>query len=530
MTTEFDGFPFVETSDDQLIVLVTGARGYLGQGISTRIIDEFLIQTKSSPQKKLILIICTRSSFQSQICVSRLYDHLQNYVKSSSFADVKRAEAEAQGSEFTWQQIMQRVLFLGVEADLCDIKSVYALADKLVNGFVESYNFPDKNENKISLKTSSLLMDVNHTSPNRTEKIFSRESCKSLHPLPRIDVILFTAGIGGWTGVRFDSLIKQFFSSPIEAMTRPRYNISRVGALLKPQSAYNAIGGSEKTTWPYSKSEENLDEPPLGEVFCSNLFGQYLLAHELMPLLSQPPTSDAQHGGKIIWVSSIATHGDSFSVDDFQGLQSTAPYESSKRLMDLLILPCEAPSVSIRAAHFFDISSTFSGRKRKNQTNFDQSNLRPVRPKNYVAHPGIFQSNILPVPFIVALICKLIFYITRWLGSPWHTINPYSAAIAPVKIALVDCKTLDEVGSSRIKWGSATDSAGNAKIRKTEVPGWGFDGKTVNEEMNTESQKGADTVSKDSIENFELLSAECWKQMEELREEWEKILKLDSPK
>ncbi|POS87195.1 hypothetical protein EPUL_001975 [Erysiphe pulchra] len=525
MTTDFAGSPLVETSDGQLYVLITGARGYLGYGIATRLIDEFLLLTKNSPEKKLTLIICTRSSSQSHLTISRLRTHLETYVNSSPFADQKRAEAEAQGSKYKWKDLLQRVFFLGVEADFCDIKSVYALADKLVNHFVKSHNLSDTSVNKSSSNEYFLVKDVNQTSDG-TEKKFTREAKKSLYQLPRIDAIVFTAGIGGWTGVRFDSLLKEFFSSPVEAMTRPKYNISKVGALVKPQSSYKTGKESEKIELLSSDSKSHSNEPPLGEVFCSNLFGQYLLAHELMPLLSKAPMSDSQYGGKIIWVSSIANHSDSFSLDDFQGLRSLSPYESSKRLMDLLILPCETPSVNIRAASFFDVSSTLSGRKKINQALSDQNNPKPVKPKNYVVHPGIFQSNILPVPFIVALICKLIFYMTRWLGSPWHTIHPYTAAIAPVQIALADYKTLDELGSTKVKWGSATDSAGNAMVRKTEVPDWGLDGNFVTGEMNDEGNRGSGVVSKDSIEAFELISAECWKNMEELREQWETTLGL----
>ncbi|RKF60082.1 3-keto-steroid reductase [Erysiphe neolycopersici] len=525
MTSDFTGFPPVETGDGQLYVLVTGARGYLGYGIATRLIDEFLFLTKNSPDKKLTLIICTRSSSQSHLTISRLRTHLKTHVKYSHITDEKRTKVEAQGSEYKWKDLLQRVLFLGVEADLCDIKSIYALADKLVNGSIKSPNFSDMGVNKSSFNVSPLVKNSNQTSIH-TEKNSISEASESVHQLPRIDAIIFTAGVGGWTGIRFDSLLKEFFSSPVEAMTRPKYNISKVGALVKPQSSYKTRKESEKTASLSSDSEPDLVEPPLGEVFCSNVFGQYLLAHELMPLLSQAPNSDSQYGGKIIWVSSIANHSDSFSLDDFQGLRSLAPYESSKRLMDLLILPCEIPSVNIQAASFFDVSCTVSGRKKYNQALLDRSNSMLVRPKNYVVHPGIFQSNILPVPFIVALITKLIFYMTRWLGSPWHTIHPYTAAIAPVKIALVDNKILDEIGSTKVKWGSATDSAGNAIIRKTEVPDWGLDGNVVTGEMNDGRKRGSDAVSKDSIEAFELLSAECWKNMEELRQQWQTTLRL----
>lgn len=39
-------------------------------------------------------------------------------------------------------------------------------------------------------------------------------------------------------------------------------------------------------------------------------------------------------------------------------------------------------------------------------------------------------------------------------------------------------------------------------------------------------KKGSPDVTKEDIDEFEKLGAECWEQMEELREEWSEILDL----
>ncbi|RKF71862.1 3-keto-steroid reductase [Golovinomyces cichoracearum] len=524
--------PLLETDDGQIFALITGARGCLGYSIASRLLDEFLISSTSSLNKKLTLIICTRSLAQAQSSIIHLRAHLLKFLRSSQFAEQHRSWGVLIGKHYDWQDYFQRVRLIGVEVDLCDLRSIYMLADKLVNGLKEDYDYLDTDRNKHSLNSE----ENTFRTPSKTHQDVSvAQGCKGsdgIFRLPRIDVVIFTAGIGGWTGIDLYLSTKAFLFDTFEAVTRPNYNISRVGAQVKPQKTDGARNDPKSSAQFSTSGVKGLEEPPLGEVFCSNVFGHYLLAHELMPLLSQPGTSTSQYGGKIIWVSSIANFHDSFSFDDFQGLKSLAPYESSKRLIDLLVLPCEKSSVKLPAESFFDVSCTISGRKKYSPANAHPDNQRLVKPKNYVIHPGIFASDIMPLHFILALACKLIFYLVRWFGSPWHTINPYNAAIAPVRLALVDNEELNkmrESDPSMLKWGSATDSWGNAKIKKTEVPGWGWDGNVDTQpdaEMMQGRLRGSGDLRRETIEDFERLSARCWKYMEELRDEWEAVLGL----
>jgi len=121
----------------------------------------------------------------------------------------------------------------------------------------------------------------------------------------------------------------------------------------------------------------------------------------------------------------------------------------------------------------------------------------------------------------------IIALVARWMGSPWHTGDPYKASVAPVWLALADPKVLEDLGGDKAKWGSSTDFWGEERVRRTEVGGWGWDG-TVGSAVDGEKRKGrrkdAVDVTKESREDFEILGGKCWAQMEELRKEWEGVL------
>lgn len=166
----------------------------------------------------------------------------------------------------------------------------------------------------------------------------------------------------------------------------------------------------------------------------------------------------------------------------------------------------------------------------------DSSNTILVKPRNYLVHPGIFVSEIMPLNFIIVAICKLVFYIARWIGSPWHTIDPYKAAIASVCLVLTESEKLEEIeehGTAKVKWGSATNSSGIEKFVKTEVPGWGWDGhidSVIDENKLRGRKRDAVPLRSEAKEDFELSGGQCWKLMEDLRHEWETVLGYESLK
>lgn len=466
---------------------------------------------------------------KTRFTISRLRAHLRTLVDHSPWAKKQRAQAKEHGGEYRWEETVQRVHFLGVEADLCDLRSVYRLADQLVNGTIGSPDATRMDGGKLphgSPGTASYEPGIEQDPWALSQKPGSIGSQRSWGwglsglRIPRLDVVILSAGIGGWVGLNWPLAVKTVLFDTVEAVTWPKYKLSHRGSLVKNPSRVR-----DEPSQPLLEKQEKGNEPPLGEVFCANVFGHYVLAHELMPLLSRTATPSSATSGKVIWVSSLEAVDDKFSLDDIQGLESPAPYESSKRLIDLLTLTSGLSSVQRIAAPYFDSSKTTTARKG---TAEESETL--VKPQMYLTHPGIFASEIMPLPSILVFIYKFVFLFARWIGSPWHPIEPYKAAVAPVWLTLTDAENLNEAegnGLRKAKWGSATDTRGEDLVMKTEVPGWGWNGE-IEDASEAQQRKGrkrdAVALTREKREEFEVLGGKCWAQMEELRKEWEGIL------
>jgi 3-keto steroid reductase len=475
---------------------------------------------------------------KTRFTISRLRAHLRKQAEYSEFSTKQHAKAKAQGIEYKWENTVQRVHFLGVEADLCDLKSVYALANKLVNGTVGSPDATTMDGHKLpygSPGTQSFSENVQQDRWALSQKPGSIGAQRSWGwglsgiRLPRLDVIIMSAGMGGWIGLDWFSAVRRVLFDTVDALTWPTFKLPDPGAVVKHQSLLKPTKASNEATQPLLSDQVRPDEPPLGEVFCSNVFGHYILAHELMPLLSRPSLPSSSFGGKIVWVGSIEALAEHFSIDDLQALESLSAYESSKRLVDYLVLTSELPSVKRVSGSYFDGSSTVTATRSRNDTQ-EIGSSSSVKPKMYVTHPGVFVSDIFPLHFILAFIFRCFTYIARWLGSPWHTIHPYEGAVSAVWISLMDTEDLEKMegyGTSKSKWGSATDTRGAERVMKTEVPGWGWNGQIeggVDEERRKGRKRDAVDLTKEAREDFEIMGAKCWGKMEELRNEWEDTL------
>jgi 3-keto steroid reductase len=151
------------------------------------------------------------------------------------------------------------------------------------------------------------------------------------------------------------------------------------------------------------------------------------------------------------------------------------------------------------------------------------------KPSIYVAHPGICATSI--VPLVLPLYCAMlfVFYLARWVGSPWHPISVESGACAPVWLALgPEDESQGKAGDQkhcRVKWGSAADRWGAPRPEKTEVEGWGLDGSGAHIDWRGTArwgrQRGARDATKEDVENFVQEGARVWREMEQLRLEWE---------
>ncbi|KAI1265318.1 hypothetical protein F5Y18DRAFT_386134 [Xylariaceae sp. FL1019] len=454
------------SSDDQYFVLITGANSGVGMGIGQRTIHEFL--ASRPPSAHLILLPTTRSKGKSKDTVLALREYLYNAVHTS-----KTLEARL-GASFDREATIARVHILSVQLDLCDLRSVYAAADQLVNGTVSD--------------PTGIISDVT---------------------IPRIDAALFNAGIGGWTGVDWLGLAKQFFTvGLVQCTTFPAFKIAQ-----KPAVVLDSKKLVEKCS-----SKSSL--PQLAEVFTANLFGHYLLAHELLPLLSRANKSETP--GRVVWTSSIDAedHGH-LDFNDFQASKYMPPYESSKRITDLIVLTADLPSVQEVSTSYFTSPATEN---------------RPVKPKFYLSHPGVVCTPIFPLNFFLFFWYWVAMNLSRLCGSPWHTVTIYAGACATSWLGLADQSTLDAQDAERIKWGSSVSRLGHAAPKKTEVQGWGWEGRIEDAEaIKNDTAAGwlrkatgrkwdAVTLTEESRQKFEEDGRRCWEELESLRIAWEEAL------
>lgn len=294
----------------------------------------------------------------------------------------------------------------------------------------------------------------------------------------------------------------------VQALTWPSFKLSVAGLLAPPQL-------------PSSSSDRPLEkEPVLGLVFCANVFGHYVLAHRLMPLLRACQSSKP---GRIIWLSSVEGEVHDFNKDDPQALESHSPYEHSKRMTDLMVLTSTNQAATAKSVQSFLAPDTSDRRLTNNPT--------LSAPQIHVAHPGVCATSIVPLPWILQLMMRLSFYIARLIGSPWHTISPYLGATAPVWLALADPDEIaDREKPGPALWGSAVTRRGRESVQRTDVPGWGVCGDGRKVEWWHDGvrwlggwgrRRGARDASAEDVERFIEDGAFVWTELEKLRKEWE---------
>ncbi|KAI1185349.1 hypothetical protein F5B17DRAFT_408186 [Nemania serpens] len=454
------------SSDDLYFVLLTGANSGVGVGIGQRTIDEFLHSRSLSSH--LILIPTTRSKTKSRDAVLALRAHLHKTAHTS-----KRLQARS-GPSYDPQATVARVHILSVQLDLCDLRSIYAVADQLIHGKVGD--------------PTGLIDDVR---------------------IPRIDAALFNAGLGGWEGLNWLEFARQFFTlGLIQSTTYPSFKKALPKAAVLDSQKLLGVEG------PKSGSP-----PELAEVFCANTFGHYVLAHELLPLLSRTNASEAP--GRIVWTSSIDAGHDHLDFDDFQASRYMAPYESSKRITDLISLTADLPSVRDVSAPYFASPAVAD---------------KPVKPRFYLSHPGIVCTPMFPLNWFLYFWYWLTMHLSRLCGSPWHTVSAYPGACATAWLALADQSTLDALNAQHIKWGSSVTRMGRAAPKKTEVEGWGWEGRIEDPEaLKRDDAEGvlrktvgrkwdAATLTREQRAEFEVEGRRCWAELERLRIAWETAL------
>lgn len=441
-------------------------RSGIGFGIGERLIDEYL--TTRSLSSHIVVIPTTRSVKKSQETIDGLRKHAKEFAETS---EVLRARG---GPNYDPKQTTRRVHILSVQLDLCNLPAIRRGARQLVSGTVSS---PTDDDAFVS------LVDVE---------------------IPRLDSIIFNAGIGGWYGLQWSKIFGNIVTKGlVSATTWPTFKGALAGVVIDPIN-----GGKEK--------EKEKEAPQMGGVFCANVFGHYVFAQQLVPLLSRP-TGSPLPPGRIIWESSIEPGWESLSLDDFEATKTDAPYESTKRLTDLMALTSTLPASKPHVDRYFTANDAQA-----------KAPAAAARPKIYLVHPGVVQTTIFPLNAFMFFWYNVVLYVARFLGSPWHPISAYNGACAPVWVALQEQGWLDAAGAERVKWGTSTDIWGECRVKKTEVDGWGWEGRVEQRMMLKKEHKlkgrksGAVDVTEERLVEFNALGATCWRRMEELRAQWEK--------
>ncbi|KAJ4392461.1 3-keto-steroid reductase, partial [Neurospora sp. IMI 360204] len=412
IASDSDGTPFRPISLAQLLSVRHCnphiCHAGIGFAICQRLIDEYL--TTRSLTSHLVVIPTTRSVKKSQETIDALRRHAREFATTS---DILRSRA---GPNYDPRSVTKRIHILSVQLDLCNLADVHRAAEQLVNGTVTS----PANDNDAYFTS---LTDVR---------------------IPRLDSVIFNAGMGGWIGLDWPKVFHNIFTKGlVQATTWPTFKAATAGHVVNPL--------------PDVKDEK---VPEMGQVFCANVFGHYLFAHKLVPLLSRSESdSSSIPPGRIIWESSIEPEWKNLSLSDFQAIKTNAAYESTKRLTDVLSLTATLPSARPFVSSYLQPAATKS------------NSPATTPPIIYLVHPGIVQTTLFPLNAFMFFWYRVVLYIARWLGSPWHPITGYNGAVAPVWLALQEQEALDAVNAEHVKWGSSTDWWGECRVKKTEVEG-----------------------------------------------------------
>ncbi|KAK2734819.1 3-keto-steroid reductase [Onygenales sp. PD_40] len=349
-------------------------------------------------------------------------------------------------------------------------------------------------------------------------------SRRLLTTLPKLDAIILNAGIAGFTGLNYPKAIYLFCTELVNAITwTARYTRSDTGVLAKKQ-----------TTQP--------DEPALGHIFLANVFGHYMLAHALMPVLS---ACGPQRPGRVVWTSSVEATPGVFDVGDVQTVRSRHAYEASKYLADALALTADLPGSKKWVDGFLDPSPSPSSSSLSSSSEVEEEEeegaqppttpKKYTRPNIYLSHPGVCATSIVPLIFPLPYLMIAAFYIARLLGSPWHVVSSYKGACSAVFLALAPQPVIDEAegayarhGGGKVKWGSACDVWGRESAVCTEVQGWGFGGvvggAVFEGDKRRRRKEGATDLTVEERKGFEEVGWRCWREMEGLRRVWEGVL------
>jgi 3-keto steroid reductase len=327
--------------------------------------------------------------------------------------------------------------------------------------------------------------------------------------LPYLNAIILNAGIGGWSGVKWVEVTWKILTGIRQATTFPTFKLGVAGLITNPQIP-----------------KDNLvdEEPVLGQLFCANLFGHYMLVHWLWPVFRACPPDCA---GKVIWTTSIEAVREHYNPSDHQALQTDEAYESTKRLTDILVLTASENQPAVSEVIKTFTTPTLTVRKKDPRPTSSQ-------PSFYLAHPGICCTPIIELYWIIQQFYLLGILLARWCGSPWANVFSYNGAAAATWLAFasheeIEAKGLEATGvrTGNCKWGSSSTRLGHTTVRPTDVQDWGLNGtgKSFKDSWwgggHVGRKTGARDATAEDVERFLAAGAAAWEKMEDLKKDWE---------
>ncbi|KAI8329141.1 hypothetical protein BC941DRAFT_443575 [Chlamydoabsidia padenii] len=196
----------------------------------------------------------------------------------------------------------------------------------------------------------------------------------------RINYLFCNAGILSSLGINWKRTFILFLTDPVRLLERADSTIQAVG---------------------------EINNDGMGKVFAANVFGHYVMMRSFETLLAN------SKDGRVIWTSSLTADQSSFDIDDWQGIKSLAPYESSKWACDLISVACHE--------------------------RFHKENL-PI--SSFTTSPGVVASNIVGIPYWITQLRKILHYLMRFIGVTSQNITAYRGAMADVFVALTPVSSL----------------------------------------------------------------------------------------
>ncbi|KAI9318128.1 hypothetical protein BX666DRAFT_2120836 [Dichotomocladium elegans] len=156
------------------------------------------------------------------------------------------------------------------------------------------------------------------------------------------------------------------------------------------------------------QSKGLLNDDGIGLIFAANVLGHFIMARELENLL------DASEDGRVIWTSSMASTSAYLDREDWQGIKSPLPYESSKWAMDLVAIG--------------------------NNARYKSEKLRIA---SFSTSPGVLATGIGSCTESEIAIRRVFHYMFRFCGVNSQTINGFQGAISNTHVAFEPLETLD---------------------------------------------------------------------------------------